>query len=87
MLHRGRVRLERCDGIRNSVLLNGGLHHSRLKGKYLGTPYVIAVHRYFPEVQKKQLARVNRQNYMARGCGTARDGRMARNSMERGARC
>ena len=38
------------------------LHHP--KDKRFGTPYVIAVDRYFPEARKEQLDRVT-----ARGCG------------------
>ena len=38
------------------------LHHP--EDKRFGTPYAIAVDRYFPEARKKQLDRVT-----ARGCG------------------
>ena len=37
-------------------------------GKQFGTQYVFAVNRCFPEAKKKQLARVSRQSYTARGC-------------------
>ena len=53
---------------------------SSKKDKKFGTPYVIAVNRWFPEAR---MNRMDRETLKARPY----EGLMARNFMERGARC
>ena len=90
MLLRGRVSLGRCDDVRGwsvSVELMTA-SFSFMKGKQFCTPYVIAINRCFPEARKNQLDRTTRQSLTVQSCGNCEgEERMARNSLERGARC